>query len=201
MRYPLVQRASAVDRGRVLRTITLGFSADPIARWIWPDADTYLSMMPRFAAAFGGKAFDCSTAYVAEGGKAAALWLPPGQLPASDVIERIFSETAAPEIAADLQDLFQQMDDYHPSNPSCWYLPMIAADPAHMRKGLGNAILCYALRHCDEDGAIAYLESSNPANLGLYHRHGFREIGVIEAGSSPPMYPMVREPRSVSFVP
>ena len=47
--------------------------------------------------------------------------------------------------------------------------------------------------YCDDDGLIAYLESSNPRNLSLYERHGFEIIGKIQAGTSPTLYPMIRE--------
>ena len=53
----------------------------------------------------------------------------------------------------------------------------------------------HALRRCDDDGLIAYLESSNPRNLSLYERHGFEIMGQIQAGTSPTLYPMVREAR------
>jgi hypothetical protein len=39
------------------------------------------------------------------------------------------------------------------------------------------------------------LESTNEANLTLYQRHGFELVGNIQAGSSPSMFPMIREPR------
>ena len=52
-----------------------------------------------------------------------------------------------------------------------------------------------ALQRCDEDGLIAYLESSNPRNLSLYERHGFEIIGKIQAGTSPTLYPIIREAR------
>jgi hypothetical protein len=42
---------------------------------------------------------------------------------------------------------------------------------------------------------VAYLESTNPANLSLYVRHGFEVVGQMQAGRSPPLFPMVRQPR------
>jgi hypothetical protein len=41
----------------------------------------------------------------------------------------------------------------------------------------------------------AYLESSNPRNISLYERHGFEIIGLIQAGGSPTLTPMLRRPR------
>jgi len=54
----------------------------------------------------------------------------------------------------------------------------------------------YALATCDSDGLPAYLEATNPRNRDLYERHGFDVLDVIQAGSSPPMWAMLREPAS-----
>ncbi len=53
------------------------------------------------------------------------------------------------------------------------------------REGLGALLMKHALRRCDEQGSVAYLESSNPRNISLYERHGFKIIGRIQSGSSP----------------
>lgn len=58
-------------------TVVLGFAADPLARWSWPDATLYLKSMPQYVAACGGRAFEHGTAYVTDEIRAAALWLPP----------------------------------------------------------------------------------------------------------------------------
>ena len=52
-----------------------------------------------------------------------------------------------------------------------------------------------ALERCDEEGLIAYLESSNPANIPLYQRHGFEIIGEIQAPGTPVVTPMLRPAR------
>jgi hypothetical protein len=53
----------------------------------------------------------------------------------------------------------------------------------------------YALERCDRDGIAAYWESSDPRNVPFYRRHGFEPIGTIQAGSSPPLTPMLRKAR------
>ena len=45
------------------------------------------------------------------------------------------------------------------------------------------------------DAISAYLESSNPANVPLYRRHGFEVIREIRVGKFPTVIPMVRLPR------
>ena len=47
----------------------------------------------------------------------------------------------------------------------------------------------------DEDGVPCYLEATSPLNKPLHARHGFEEVGVIQFGSSPPLWPMFRKPR------
>ena len=83
------------------------------------------------------------------------------------------------------------MEEHHPQEPH-WYLAIIGVDAAHQSKGLGTRLLQGALARCDEEGLIAYLESSNPANIPLYERHGFRVATEIRSGDAPPMFPMLR---------
>ncbi len=195
METPRVEIALAAHYDRAIQTITLGFLADPVGRWIWPDADIYLETMPEFVAAFGGKAFEHGSAYVADDGKAAALWLPPGVEPDGETIDELFEASVAPEIADDVASMFEQMDRHHPKARPCWYLPLIATDPAYTGKGLGAAILERALHRCDEEGLMAYLEATSRRNAALYQRHGFEVVGEIQAGASPTLYPMTREAR------
>ena len=53
----------------------------------------------------------------------------------------------------------------------------------------------HAVARCDREGALAYLESSNPRNISLYLRHGFEVIGEIRVGAAPLVTPMLRRPR------
>jgi ribosomal protein S18 acetylase RimI-like enzyme len=88
----------------------------------------------------------------------------------------------------------QQMARYHPREPH-WYLPLLGVDPARQGQGLGSRLLEHATWLFDLDGAVAYLESSNPRNVSLYQRHGFEALGRIQVGSSPVFTPMRRDPR------
>ncbi len=57
-----------------------------------------------------------------------------------------------------------------------------------------GTLLGHALALADRDGVPAYLESSNPRNIGYYERHGFEQLGRIQNGSSPTLVPMLRKP-------
>jgi len=188
---PVVRSASADIQASTINTLVLGFAADPMTRWVWPDSSEYLRIMPQFVMAFGGRAFEHGTAYITDGARAAALWLPPGIEPDDVAMAAIMAQTLRPDIADDLSHVLQGMAKYHPHEPH-WYLPLIAADPRWIGQGLGALLMQHALRRCDEEGIAAYLESSNPRNISLYERHGFEIIGEIQHGCSPTMTPMLR---------
>ena len=59
-----------------------------------------------------------------------------------------------------------------------------------------SPLMRHALAACDRDRLPAYLESSNPANIPLYERHGFERLGAIRAGESPTVVPMLRPARA-----
>ena len=191
MAVPEVKSADASIRENAIGTIVLGFAADPMARWAWPESSEYLRTMPRFVNAFGGQAFEHGTAYVTEGARAAALWLPPGVEPDEAEMGAIMEKTLRAEIAEDIGVVMKGMAEHHPLEPH-WYLPVIAADPNWIGQGLGAVLMKHALRRCDEEGVAAYLESSNPRNISFYERHGFEIIGKIQSGSSPVLTPMLR---------
>lgn len=179
------------DRRSAVSVVTSGFSTDPVARWVYPTADEYLTYFPLFIKAFAGKAFEAGTAFVTRDMSGAALWLPPGVEPDEEPIVSLVEETVDDSIRPDLYQLFDLMARSHPVEPH-WYLPMIAVDTFRQGRGAGSLLLSHTLAKCDEDGLPAYLESSNPRNISLYRRFGFEIVGEIQAGGSPPMYAMLR---------
>ncbi len=98
------------------------------------------------------------------------------------------------EVLDDLLATFEKMEQWHPKEPH-WYLPLIGVEPNAQGNGLGGALMRHALARCDQEGALAYLESSNPRNISLYERHGFEVMGEIQLGAGPLVTPMLRRPR------
>jgi GNAT superfamily N-acetyltransferase len=193
--------ASAIDIRTVERSeaqaaldiLTLAFVADPIFRYFWPRASDYLQSVPRFAMARGERGFDHGTVTMTADGGAAAMWLPPGVEPAEQPPQPQ-DGTVDAEAAAVRAELRAQIALHHPTAPH-WYLWMLGADPSRQGQGLGAALLKHTLRRCDDEGAIAYLESSNPRNVSLYQRHGFEPLAVIRVRDVPPITPMLRPAR------
>lgn len=189
-----VEAATATDEEAAIATLALAFAGDPMMRWSWPDPRDYLENFSGFAMAFGGAALSQGTAHRVDGYAGIALWLAPGVEPDGQALCQLMRTTVKGEVLMEGALIMEQKMNYLPKEPH-WYLPLIGIDPAHRGKGLGTALLQHALAQCDRDGSLAYLESSNPANIGLYRRQGFEVQGRIQVGSSPEFFPMLRKPR------
>ena len=189
-----VARAQPAEIDALIDVMVLAFAGDPVARWMYRDPQRYLACFGRFMRAFAGKAFSTGTAWRIDGNLGGALWLPPGVKPDEDAIAAILDESVPRDVMANVNAMFNEMADYHPRNPH-WYLPTIGIEPHLHRIGFGSALLAEALGRLDQEHMPAYLESSNPANETFYRRLGFEPLGVIRAGHSPPMVPMLRGAR------
>jgi ribosomal protein S18 acetylase RimI-like enzyme len=191
---PAVTVVSMEQRGVALNTIVAAFAADPLVRWIFSQADIYLTHAAQLYGNFGGASFDSGAAFEIDNYAGVALWVPPGADDHSDEgggISELLTRTVAEELREEVGSVLGEMEAYHPSEP-CWYLPLIGVDPCHQGRGLGGQLMKYALAKCDEQGQPAYLESSNPANISLYERHGFEVMGKIQTKTSPAVHPMYR---------
>jgi ribosomal protein S18 acetylase RimI-like enzyme len=184
----------ATDEDRAIATITMAFSNDPVTRWVFRAANVYLAYFPQVVKAFGGAAFETGTADSIDDFGGVALWLPPGVGSDEETMGAIAAEAVPVGDQEAVFGFMGQMGEFHPTEPH-WYLPLIGVDVTKQSRGYGSALLHHALERCDRDRLTAYLEASSPLNRPLYERHGFEELGVIQEGSSPPMWPMQRKPR------
>jgi len=185
-----------VQHGDVPRAVSLlvtAFSADPVIRWLWQEPRDYLRHFPDLVHGFGGGAFGHGAAHVTSDFVGGTLWLPPGVTPHEEALVRLMQETVPEPARSEAASVLEQMGAAHPEEPH-WHLAFIGVDPVHQGKGIGAALLRHTLARIDEQHLHAYLESSNPANVPLYRRHGFEVIREIRVGGSPPLIPMLRPP-------
>lgn len=192
---PVISTIDPSDTDRALATLTAAFVQDPLFRWAWPGAAAYLDAFPKLIRAYCAGGIELGAGFCDADFLGASIWLPPGSATDDEAAAAICEATLAPERLADFVGVMEQMDKYHPHDEPIWYLPVIGVDAVGQGRGLGSALLKHALRLCDEQGTRAYLESSNPANITLYERHGFEVMGRIEVGSAPPVHPMLRDKR------
>lgn len=182
------------EQERALDVLVTAFTADPVIRWMYPDAQGYLTHFPSFLMAFGGKAFSANTVWRLGEFAAVALWFPPCVEPDGDAVVAVMTKSVAPEQHEDLLAVLAQMGEAHPTFRH-WYLPWFGVDGGQQGKGLGGELLkeCFAI--VDQDHVPTYLESPNPRNISFYQRYGFEVTAVSRAGGCPPVYSMLRPAR------
>jgi ribosomal protein S18 acetylase RimI-like enzyme len=185
---------SEVERERAIGTLVLAFSGDPFVRWIYPEASQYLRHFPEALGAFGGVAFGHGGVWRLGDFAAVALWLPPGVEPGSEATVALFQATVDSHKFDDLLSVFGQMEAVHPATPH-WYLPWFGVDCALQGQGFGSRLIAPCLEMVDREHLPAYLDSTNPRNVSFYERQGFEVTGRWQAGSSPPIISMLRQPR------
>lgn len=178
----------------VVATVTMAFSTDPVARWVYPKAADYFRWFPSFVRAFAGQAIKDQTAMCTTNYSGVALWLKPGATADEAALNKLVENSLPSTRHREMFELFEKMGEGHPHEDH-WYLPMIGVDSARQNAGIGTGLMRLALDRSDRDGVPAYLESSNPRNISLYHRCGFESIGEIRVGGSPPLLRMLRSPR------
>jgi len=189
-----VDVSPTIDEDRAAAVITIAFTNDPVTRWFFRTPENYLTFWPPLVKAFGGAAFAHGTADSVDECSGVALWLPPGVAPDEEAMAAIASDAVPVDDQAEAFAFMEQQGGFHPTEPH-WYLPLIGVDSTKQGLGYGSVLLRHATERCDRDGLPAFLEASSPRNRALYERHGFETVGEIQAGSSPPMWPMRRDPR------
>ncbi len=170
----------------------------PTWTWAFPEPQR------RFAALRAIWGFDLESGlahgwvWKVEGGASASLWYPPGTLGAdpteAERFARLLEGALAPEEAALMRAVFERFEANHPRRPH-YYLSLLATDPDRAGARLGTALLADNLARIDANGAAAFLETTNPVNVPLYERFGFRrsgEFGLPAAG--PTVAQMWRDP-------
>jgi ribosomal protein S18 acetylase RimI-like enzyme len=182
------------DRATATATLLAAFTADPLLRWMFPDAAQYQRWFPELVRHFAGGAFEHGSAHRTGDGSGVALWLPPGAGPDEEALGAMMQEAIGADRIADVFDVLEQVGSYHPDAPH-WYLPAIGVDPPAQGRGFGSALLAHAVAIIDEQHVAAFLESSNPRNVPLYQRFGFEVVREVQSGSSPTVFPMCRSAR------
>ena len=120
-------------QANAISTLVLGFAADPMARWVWPDPAEYLRMMPRFARAFGGPAFEHGSAISPKGRAPPPYGFRQTSSPTMRKWAQSWRARCGPNRRGSWR-VMKSMAEHHPNQPH-WYLPLIAADPNWIGEG------------------------------------------------------------------
>lgn len=122
-----------------------------------------------------------------------AVWQAPGESrgPLSQVRSLMGHVGVYGARSLDAAVTYRTADAHRPSVPH-WHLALIGTDPAARGRGAASALIRHRLAVADARGHGTYLESSSPANVPIYERYGFAEIGAIPARGTAPLIGMWR---------
>jgi hypothetical protein len=110
MRTAAIKPVTAADERAAIDVVVRAFSADPAARWLYPDSNQYSVNFPNFVKAFGGKAFEHGGAYTIDDYAGAALWLPPDVHPDDEALAGLIQRSVPEHRLEEVFAVFQQMD-------------------------------------------------------------------------------------------
>jgi ribosomal protein S18 acetylase RimI-like enzyme len=194
------RRTSSDELGRVTAVLGRAFQDDPLWRWaLGRDAtDDRRARLSRFFDVVARKVHARQELIFTAGDFAgAAVWMPPGKWRFTLGDEARVAPGVVAAFGASgtvrLLKLLYGVERVHLQEPH-YYLFAIGADPAHQGRGVGTALLEPMLARCDDEKMPAYLESSNPANLSFYRRHGFVPTAELSFGGNV-VTAMRRDPR------
>lgn len=110
-----------------------------------------------------------------------------------DVPAEVWTElsTRGDEIAGDRAAAAKQvealLEPYRPTEPH-FLLATMGVHPSHRGHGLGSLLLQSVLRSASRQGLPVCLETSSPANVALYRRHGFEATAEVQLPGAPPVW-------------
>ncbi|MCY3636954.1 MAG: GNAT family N-acetyltransferase [bacterium] len=182
------------------------FEPDPMMRWVFPDDSTrqkslmrwwgfLLDRMPPGAELHGTRVDGCVAYWQSPRSETNASGTADDSSGQSDWQAEFVAMMT--ELLGDLfpsrMEALGKMQQARLTEPH-WYLSVLGTSPDQQSKGLGSRVLAPMLERCDRNGVLAYLESTNPANVGFYRRHGFESIDEFYLADGVLITPMSREP-------
>jgi GNAT superfamily N-acetyltransferase len=177
--------ATTAEVGVVARCITLAFATDPVWEPALRRSDGRTDHHEPYWRLFVEGAMRFGSVRTTDRNEAVSVWLPPGGSELSAEQEQALDELLGASLdesaRADIRTLYGRFDASRSGLPDHYYLSLLATDPDHRGKGVGQALLAADLGTWDAAGVPSYLESTNPGNDHRYARAGYRPIGGFHA--------------------
>ena len=195
-----VRRAESADLASAAEVLGRAFADYPWTRWT-VDSDDHVrrvTELQRLAMESFGHPYGQVWVAVDDGAiLSVAVWMD-SRVVAPDEVSAA-SRAAARELegvrheaslAAENEISAWRPDEAH------YYLAAVGTDPSVQRRGLAAKVLRPVLAAADEEGTLAYLETSSESNVALYSRLGFTVTAHFQiAGGGPDVWAMSRQPR------
>lgn len=183
----------------VAETLARAFHDDPVWGWVFSEPERRHAQLTALWTLLLEGGVGYRWVWTTPDVEAATLWIPPGRPELPEAQEAQF-EPMLVEVAGGRSELvhevFECFEVAHPRHVDHYYLSLLGTHPDHRGHGTGMALLADNLVVVDAEGAPAYLESTNPANLDRYRSVGFEVMGTfVLPHGGPTVTTMWREPR------
>lgn len=192
-----VRPAAPAEIPELAGVLARAFGADPMV--VWPLlsgdalAERILTMFEIVDTPFAGEGW----IYTAGEGLGVMSLMPP----AIGEREREIADAIAPAIASLTPDSGERYERFwawvwsmNGPEPH-WLLDQIAVEPAVQGRGIGGAMLRFAIERAEQHGLPLCLETGVAGNVPLYERFGFRVMREADApDDGPHIWFMRRDP-------
>jgi len=189
------------DLGSVAAMLGRSFFDDPQMSFLFPDPtsrDEDLAVLFELCLTAAMKRGNTFLLPGEAGPVGATIWSPPDVEVISDqegaAMGPLVGERYGGEGLDRMRAMGEAMAAHHPTDTH-FYLWIVGVEPGQQGQGLGEAMLAPVLAQCDNDEMPAYLESSNPRNIGFYERLGFSVHSEFHPDGGPLFTGMWRSPR------
>lgn len=160
-------------------TIGKAFANDPAFHWIFPEETSRVEKIRRLNLVAVKMGLRIGHTYTSQGGKALAIWVPPGRkisgmdMMISGMVTVPFRIGLSPFMKfGSIMDESEKIHLKHMTVPH-WYLMILVVDPDLQGQGLGSDLVEEGLARVDSDHCGCYLETSEPGNIKFYESFGF----------------------------
>jgi ribosomal protein S18 acetylase RimI-like enzyme len=181
--------AGPTDVDRVVEVLAGAFYADPLWSWAFPDPQRRREQHRRLWRLCVEGAMRFPGVWLAAGGTAVSVWIPPGENEFAAAQEAAFEPLLNELLGAQAGrafEAFELLEQVHPHDEPHYYLSLLGTDPKQRGHSHGLGLLADNLLRIDDEGMPAYLEASNPANVELYRRYGFEVVNSVQPSDGAP---------------
>lgn len=181
---------SQIDEAAEL--LSRAFFDSPVWTWLAPEDAERRGLLSWFMGVSVRSGLLAGETYTTAGmTRGVAIWEPPVVAPLDldpDGSKTGWNEVGA-RMGADAMSRFNAMvevqrpiRDRVSGRTPVWYLRLLGVEPVLQRSGVGSALLAHTLVRADASGVHCLTDTSKPANVPYYARHGFR---VVASGAFP----------------
>ncbi len=171
------RRARSSDLPALTGCLAGAFAEDPVwGIWSFPDPVTRAAGLTRLLGFWAQAGVRHNWSWLADAGRAASVWIPPGRVETTSEDDALFGplvDELFGSRADAANELFESFEAHHPKDEPHYYLSLLGTHPEHAGRGIGMSLMRANLARIDSERMPAYLESSNPRNIGRYEALGF----------------------------